>query len=81
MIYAHILGYDVDFGHEQAVNLIYSAKFSEKCTGYIGIGIMLNEKSDMSVLEACLPCIRDDLRSRNEVCEALALATLGNIGS
>jgi len=42
---------------------------------------MLNEKSDLSILEGCMPSIREDLRSRNEVCEALALATLGNIGS
>ena len=42
----HILGYDVDFGHEEALNLINAAKFTEKCTGYIATGIMLNEKSD-----------------------------------
>ena len=42
----HILGYEVDFGHEEALNLINAMKFSEKCTGYIATGIMLNEKSD-----------------------------------
>ena len=46
LIYSHILGYDVDFGHEEALNLINAAKFTEKCTGYIATGIMLNEKSD-----------------------------------
>jgi AP-2 complex subunit alpha len=46
LIYSHILGYDVDFGHEESLNLINAAKFSEKCTGYIATGIMLNEKSD-----------------------------------
>lgn len=46
LIYSHILGYDVDFGHEESLNLINSGKFSEKCTGYIATGIMLNEKSD-----------------------------------
>lgn len=43
LIYAHILGYDVDFGHDVAVSLINCAKFSDKVTGYIAIGIMLNE--------------------------------------
>ena len=46
LIYMHILGYDVDFGHDESLNLINSGKFSEKCTGYIATGIMLNEKSD-----------------------------------
>ena len=46
LIYSHILGYDVDFGHEESLNLINAAKFTEKCTGYIAMGIMLNEKSD-----------------------------------
>ena len=46
LIYMYILGYDVDFGHEESLNLINAPKISEKCTGYIATGIMLNEKSD-----------------------------------
>ena len=77
----HILGYDVDFGHEEALNLINAAKFTEKCTGYIATGIMLNEKSDQKVFDRVINAIKVDLTCGNEVCEALALSTVGNIGS
>ena len=81
LIYMHILGYDVDFGHEESLNLINAHKFSEKCTGYIATGIMLNEKSDQKLFERVMNAIKVDLTCGNEVCEALALATVGNIGS
>ena len=81
LIYAHILGYDVDFGHEVAISLINCFKFQDKVTGYIGIGIMLDEKSDSNLFYNCLDTMKQDLVSGNEVREALALSTLGNIGS
>ena len=39
LLYMLILGYDVDFGHLEAANLINSPKFSEKYTGYIATSI------------------------------------------
>ena len=30
LLYVHLLGYDVEFGHMEAVNLVTSAKYSEK---------------------------------------------------
>ena len=81
MIYTHILGYDIDFGHEESLNLINAVKFSEKCTGYIATGIMLNEKSDQKIFERVINAIKVDLTQGNEICEALALSTIANIGS
>lgn len=45
LMYMYILGYDVDFGHQEALNLINAGKFSEKCTGYIATGLIMNEKN------------------------------------
>lgn len=81
LIYAFILGYNIDFGHLEAVSLINQTKFSEKTTGYIAIGIMLNEKTDFGMFYNCIETIKQDLVSGNEVFEALAISTLGNIGS
>ena len=81
LIYMYILGYDVDFGHEESLNLINAVKFTEKCTGYIATGIMLNERSDQKLFDRVMNAIKADLTCGNEVCEALALATIGNIGS
>lgn len=81
LIYAHILGYDVDFGHDVAVSLINCSKFSDKVTGYIAIGIMLNEQAEGALFTSCIESIKMDLNSGHDVREALALGTLGNIGS
>jgi AP-2 complex subunit alpha len=81
LIYAHILGYDVDFGHDVAISLINCQKFFDKSTGYISIGIMLNEKSDFNMFINCIDAIKNDLTCGNEAFESLAIATLGNIGS
>jgi len=35
MLYIFMLGYEVDFGHMEAMGLISSQKFAEKQVGYI----------------------------------------------
>ena len=75
-----MLGYESEFGYEEALNLINAMKFTEKCTGYIATGIMLNERNDPKIFEPVVHSIKMDLTSGNEVCECLALATLANIG-
>ena len=60
--------------------MINAQKFTEKSTGYIAIGIMLNEKSNFALFERVINAVKTDLSCGNEVCEGLALATLGNIG-
>lgn len=34
LLYSYMLGYDIDFGHIQAVNLCSGASYSEKTVGY-----------------------------------------------
>lgn len=82
LIYIYILGYEVDFGHLEALNLINASKYSEKCTGYIATGIMLNEmNADPELLEMVVHSIQTDLTCGNEVYESLALSTMANIGA
>lgn len=38
-----MMGYDVDFGHKQAADLIPSNNFDEKQVGYQALTILLNE--------------------------------------
>ena len=81
LMYMYILGYDVDFGHIEALNLINSSKFSEKCAGYIATGLIMNEKNvNGDHIELVMNSIRTDLMSGNEVYESLALATVANLG-
>jgi len=82
LMYMYILGYDVDFGHLEALNLINSGKYSEKCTGYIATGLIMNEKNvNSDHLEMVINSIRTDLMSGNEVYESLGLATVSNLGA
>ena len=41
---------------------------------------MLNEESNYALFERVINAVKSDLKCGNEVCEGLALATLGNIG-
>lgn len=43
LLYSHMMGFEVDFGHKQAADLIPSNKFDEKQVGYQALTIMLNE--------------------------------------
>ena len=77
LLYIHMLGYDVDFGHSEAVSLISSPKHQDKYTGYVAASILLSEKSPE--LQLIVSAVRMDLMSGDEINQALALATIGNM--
>jgi AP-2 complex subunit alpha len=35
MLYIYVLGYEVDFGHMEALNLITNQGYAEKTVGYV----------------------------------------------
>ncbi|RKP07701.1 armadillo-type protein, partial [Thamnocephalis sphaerospora] len=47
LLYIYILGWDVEFGHSEAVNLICSAKYSEMQIGYLALTLLLSENHEM----------------------------------
>uniref|UniRef100_A0A1J3GCH1 AP-2 complex subunit alpha n=1 Tax=Noccaea caerulescens TaxID=107243 RepID=A0A1J3GCH1_NOCCA len=78
MLYIHMLGYDVDFGHMEAVSLISAPKYPEKHVGYIVTSCLLNENHDF--LRLAINTVRNDIIGRNETFQCLALTLVGNIG-
>lgn len=78
LLYSYMLGYDIDFGHFQAVELCSSAKFSEKSAGYLAISLLLAENSD--ILRLVVNSLKNDLNSGKEHIVALALNIVANIG-
>ncbi|KAJ0266590.1 AP-2 complex subunit alpha-1 [Hirschfeldia incana] len=78
MLYIHMLGYDVDFGHMEAVSLISAPKYPEKQVGYIVTSCLLNENHDF--LKLAINTVRNDIIGRNETFQCLALTLVGNIG-
>ncbi|KAF7805668.1 AP-2 complex subunit alpha-1-like [Senna tora] len=78
MLYIFMLGYDVDFGHMEAVSLISAPKYPEKQVGYIVTSSLLNENHDF--LRLAINTVRNDIIGRNETFQCLALTMVGNIG-
>ncbi|GJY57916.1 AP-2 complex subunit alpha-1-like protein [Tanacetum coccineum] len=78
MLYIFMLGYDVDFGHMEAVSLISAPKYSEKQVGYLVTSCLLNENHDF--LRLAINAVRNDIIGRNETFQCLALTLVGNIG-
>lgn len=78
LLYAYMLGYDIDFGHIQAVNLCSSTKYSEKLAGYLACTLLLSDSPD--VLRLIVNVCKADLQSPKEPIAALSLHTLANVG-
>ena len=78
LLYIHILGYEVDFGQNEATLLINSSKFSEKYTGYVATSIFVNETNDQ-IYKTIASSVKNDLLSSSEVNQSLALAMTGTI--
>ncbi|KAI0963578.1 hypothetical protein AcW1_000619 [Taiwanofungus camphoratus] len=78
VIFTYILGYKVDVGHMEAVNLISSSKYSEKQIGYLAVTLLMHENSDF--LRLVVNSIRKDLNENNEVSNCLALHAIANVG-
>ncbi|KAG7010683.1 AP-2 complex subunit alpha-2 [Cucurbita argyrosperma subsp. argyrosperma] len=89
VLYIYMLGYDVDFGHMEAVSLISAPKYPEKqasfcalylvfLVGYIVTSCLLNENHDF--LRLAINTVRNDIIGRNETFQCLALTMVGNIG-
>jgi AP-2 complex subunit alpha len=50
-----MLGYDVEFGHMEAVGLISSPKYAEKQVGYMVTSVLLNEVRPQGAAAASAP--------------------------
>ncbi|MBW0508004.1 hypothetical protein O181_047719 [Austropuccinia psidii MF-1] len=78
IVFTYILGYQVDIGHMEAVNLISSTKYSEKQIGYLALTLLMHENSDL--VRLVINSIRKDLDEHNETNNCLALQAIANIG-
>ncbi|KAJ3061224.1 hypothetical protein HDU99_005629, partial [Rhizoclosmatium hyalinum] len=79
LLYMYILGWPVDFGHMEMVDLLSSDKYTEKQIGYLAVTLMLGENQDLSRL--IVNCLMRDLQGSSEIFTCLALHTIANVGS
>lgn len=78
LLYIYILGWNVDFGHLEAVNLVSANKYSEKQIGYLAVTLFLHEQHEL--LHLVVNSIRKDLTDHNELNNCLALHAIANVG-
>ncbi|KAJ3116086.1 hypothetical protein HDU96_010461 [Phlyctochytrium bullatum] len=78
LLYMYILGWEIDFGHMEAIHLLSSPKYTEKQIGYLAATLLFSENHDLSYL--IVNAIANDLAGSNEVHCCLALHAIANIG-
>jgi AP-2 complex subunit alpha len=79
LLYMYMIGWEIDFGHFEAISLITSTKYSEKQIGYLAVTLLLTENDDL--LRLVINSIRKDLEDTvNEINVCLALHAIANIG-
>jgi len=78
MLYIYVLGYEVDFGHMEALNLITTQGYAEKTVGYLACVLLLSETNEF--LRLVINSVKNDLMSHNEEIQSLALACVANVG-
>lgn len=78
LVYIHILGYEVDFGHDQVINLVSSSTFQEKTVGYLAAAVLLKNTDEQ--IRLVVQSIRNDLTAPRDETQCLALSAISNIG-
>ncbi|PVV00068.1 hypothetical protein BB559_000130 [Furculomyces boomerangus] len=71
LIFMTLAGYDIDFGHQQIVDLITSPKYSEKRIGYLGFSVILSNEPNQD--KAVVNGVLSDLGKSSEINSCLAL--------
>lgn len=70
LIHIYLLGYDVEFGHEEMLNLLRSDRYSEKMFGYLGMSLLPATQADQNIAS---DLSIEDLRAQNDLFTGLAL--------
>ncbi|KAI8977499.1 adaptin N terminal region-domain-containing protein [Mycotypha africana] len=74
-----MLGYPAHFGQMECLKLVASPKYADKRLGYLGIMLLIDEKTE--VLTLVTNSLKNDLNHSNMYIVGLALCTMGNISS
>jgi AP-2 complex subunit alpha len=78
LMFIAMLGYPVDFGHMEGVQLLANHGAPEKLIGYLSLTVFLNENHELLTLTTHM--VHLDLVSSKEFNQCLALTAVANIG-
>ncbi|UKJ89126.1 alpha adaptin [Theileria orientalis] len=76
LLYIQMLGFDIELGYLESVQLMASTKLSDKATGYMGCEILLRDYEE--VMRLCINTTVEDLNDPCEHVSSLALTFIAN---
>ena len=79
LLFIFMLGYEVDFGHMEAIELLAGQSASEKLIGYLAVSVLLHENHPLLLLITHTMTI--DIVRGAELQRTLALSAVANIGN
>ncbi|OWB77924.1 hypothetical protein B5S32_g2107 [[Candida] boidinii] len=71
LIYIYLLGYKIDIGFNESIDLLNSKLYSEKSIGYLALNLFIS--IDPSLIDKILETVKTDLNSNDENFNCLAL--------
>ena len=63
LMYIFTMGYEVDFGLDEVLNLMATPTLPEKLVGYTSAGVLLSASGASEFLPSVVRCLRADLGS------------------
>jgi AP-2 complex subunit alpha len=78
LLFIFMLGYQVEFGHMESVQLLSGESTSEKLIGYLAMALFLHEGHELLTLTTHTVTV--DLAKGDELRKCLALTALANVG-
>jgi AP-2 complex subunit alpha len=86
LVYIHILGYEVDFGHPEVLVLVRSSKYGEKNVGYTALSLLMRGDDPMMnsirsdiVKDLTKPTAAGKSSAPADAAQALAICAIANI--
>eukprot|EP00968_Pinguiococcus_pyrenoidosus_P023695 scaffold3953_cov236-Pinguiococcus_pyrenoidosus.AAC.2 len=71
-----MLGYDVDFGHNEISVLLGALTYTEKAVGYVAAQLLVQETDD--IMNIIINLVKNDLNSNTDFAQCLALHAIAN---
>lgn len=78
MVYISMLGYDIDFGLNEVLNLVQFPSYPDKVVGYMAATILMTASSEQ--MSGVKRAMMADMRSSDPMTQALALTAAANFG-
>uniref|UniRef100_A0A6G3MF18 AP-2 complex subunit alpha (Trinotate prediction) n=1 Tax=Henneguya salminicola TaxID=69463 RepID=A0A6G3MF18_HENSL len=78
LLFIYLLGYPIEFGHLEALNLITCSNFSGKSIGYMFLSVIFSPQLDAEYVPLLISALKNDISSDRKLEAILALRACAN---